>query len=262
MNFNYQMRFSKAGRARFISHLDTLSCLVRAVRRTGFELAFSQGMRPKPLLSLAMPLGVGVEGEDEICDFSLSQRAPLAELAKKLARELPQGMELGSVGPSFDRAKAAARVESCAYRIELTETPTGSAEDAGLRAGEARTAGLAAKLADAAEKYNEAAAMVVLRKRPKGDKEVDIKKYVSRVEPLSGGGIGGHGHGHGGGIAFEMKVTSEGTARPEEIVAALARLAGREFRPASIVRTGISLREEEQPRPPRPGRPGPRGHRY
>ena len=62
-------------------------------------------MRPKPILSLAMPLGVGVEGEDEICDFSLQQRAPLTELAKKLSRELPQGMELKSVGPCFDRVK-------------------------------------------------------------------------------------------------------------------------------------------------------------
>lgn len=242
MNFNYQMRFSKTGRARFISHLDTLSCLVRALRRAGFELAFSQGMRPKPLLSLAMPLGVGIEGEDEICDFSLQQRAPLTELAKKLRRELPQGMELKSVGPSFDRSKAAARVESCGYLIELAEM-------------EAAEKGPAAKktalslCGDAIDKYNRAPGIVLLRKRPKGDKEVDIKKYVERVDALE----------DGTGVAFDMKVTSEGTARPEEIVAALSDFAGRELNPVRIVRTSIRIREEEQPRAPRPGRPKPRG---
>ncbi|MCL4473718.1 MAG: TIGR03936 family radical SAM-associated protein [Actinobacteria bacterium] len=234
MNFNYQMRFSKTGRARFISHLDTLSCLVRAIRRTGFELAFSQGMRPKPVLSLAMPLGVGVEGEDEICDFSLRQRAPLTDLAKKLSRELPQGMELKSVGPSFDRSKAASRVESCGYRVELDDA-----------AGEHPDA--AAEYGEAAGKYNGASELVLLRKRPKGDKEVDIKKYVDRIDLLE----------DGRGVAFDMKVTSEGTARPDEIVRALGSFAGRELKASRIVRTSITVREEEQPRAPGPGRPGP-----
>ncbi|MHB1361664.1 MAG: TIGR03936 family radical SAM-associated protein [Thermoleophilia bacterium] len=231
MNFNYQMRFSKTGRARFISHLDTLSCLVRAVRRTGFELAFSQGMRPKPVLSLAMPLGVGIEGEDEICDFSLRQRAPLTDLAKKLSHELPQGMELKSVGPSFDRSKAASRVESCGYRVELADA--------------------AGEYSGAAGKYNGADELVLLRKRPKGDKEVDIKKYVESVELLE----------DGSGVGFEMKVTSEGTARPDEIVRALSGFAGRELTPSRIVRTRITVREEEQPRAPRHGWRPPGGKR-
>lgn len=231
MNFNYQMRFSKTGRARFISHLDTLSCLMRAIRRSGFELSFSQGMRPKPILSLAMPLGVGVEGEDEICDFSLQQRAPLTDLAKKISRELPQGMALKSVGPCFDRSKSASRVEFCGYRIELAE--------------------IAADFAPALAKYNSATELVLLRRRPKGDKEVEIKKYVDEVHLIE----------EGGGIAFDMKVTPEGTARPDEIIEALAGFAGKEIKPARIVRTEIRLKEEEQPKPPRPGRPPYRGRR-
>ncbi|MHB9112575.1 MAG: TIGR03936 family radical SAM-associated protein [Thermoleophilia bacterium] len=232
MNFNYQMRYSKTGRARFISHLDTLSCLVRALRRTGVELAFSQGMRPKPILSLAMPLGVGVEGEDEICDFSLKSRAPLTELAKQISRELPQGIELKSVGPTYDQAKAASRVDSCAYRIELR--------------------GPSATYEDAVNQYNAASELVLMRHRPKGDKEVDIKKYVERIDLLEGGN----------GISFDMKVTPEGTARPDEIITALSGFAVSELAPERVVRTGIRLTEEEQPRAPRPGgRPRPHGRR-
>lgn len=234
VKFNYQMRFSKTGRARFIAHLDSLACLVRAVRRTGFDLAFTEGMRPKPILSLAMPLGVGVEGEDEICDFSLRQRAPLTELAKQLGRELPEGMMLKSVGPSYDRSKAAAKVERVSYRIELEEPEE--------------------RYAPALDRYNNARELVLLRRRPKGDKEVDIKKYVETVRFDR----------EGRGIEFDMLVTQEGTARPEEIVTALSDSLGRELKPRRIVRTAIVLREEQPPAPGRQGRrgrPGPRRRR-
>jgi len=229
MNFNYQMRFAKTGRARYIAHLDTLSCLVRAVRRTGYDLAYTQGMRPKPVLSLAMPLGVGVEGEEEICDFSLRQRAPIEELARRLSRELPEGITLKSMGPTFETSKAASRVDSVSYRIAL--------------------AGAAEGLGEAVEAFNQAPEFVLLRQRPKGDKEVDIKRYVNRVE-LEDGAIG-----------FDMAVTNEGTGRPEEVIRALEQLAGGELGTTRVTRTAISLKEEKpKPRPER-GRRVPRGRR-
>jgi radical SAM-linked protein len=230
MKFDYRMHFSKTGRARFVAHLDTLSCLVRAVRRAGFELAYTEGMRPKPVLSLAMPLGVGVEGEDEICDFSLRQRAPLTELAKRLGGELPQGIELKSVGPSMDRTKSASRVEELQYRILLPGAPPG--------------------LEGAIERFNKARELSVLRKRPKGDKEVDVKRFVGEVRPLA----------DGSGIEFAMSVTEDGTARPEEVIELLARLSEQDIAIGRVVRTGIKLREEAAPAPPRrrpPGRGGP-----
>lgn len=232
MNFNYQMRFSKTGRSRFIAHLDTLSCLVRAVRRTGYELAFTEGMRPKPILSLAMPLGVGVEGDDEICDFSLKQRVPLTDLAKKLSQELPEGMELKSVGPSYDRSKAAARVGSVSYRMELSG-PVEACEEA-------------------IQGYNALDSLVLTRKRPKGDKEVDIKKFVDRVE-LDGV--------RGCAIAFDMIVTPEGTGRPEEIVEALRACSGEEFNSTRVVRTAISLKEDDSAARPRLAKQAPRRRR-
>lgn len=229
MNFNYQMRFSKTGRARYIAHLDTLGCLVRAVRRTGYDLAYSQGMRPKPILSLAMPLGVGVEGEEEICDFSLKQRAPIEELAKRLSRELPEGMTLKSVGPTFETSKAASRVSSVSYRIDFRESPSG--------------------LAGAVDAYNHADGIVLLRQRPKGDKEVDIKKYVERVDATDGA------------VAFDMAVTNEGTGRPEEVVRALEQLAGKELGSTRVTRTAIVVREEKPKPPPRRGTRVQRGRR-
>lgn len=229
MKFNYQMRFAKTGRSRFISHLDTLSCLTRAVRRTGYAMAFTEGMRPKPVLSLAMPLGVGVEGEDEICDFSLQQRVPLPVLAKKLSRELPEGMELTSVGPTYERSKAASRVGGVSYRIELAQ-PRDAYEKAVLE-------------------YNAVDSLIILRQRPKGDKEVDIKKYVPtvRLDPENRG------------IAFDMEVTGAGTGRPEEVTGALAGFAGAPLTTTRVVRVAITITEEPPPgKSTGRGKPAPR----
>lgn len=225
MSFGYRLRFSKTGRARFIAHLDTLACLVRAVRRAGYELAQTQGMRPKPLLSLAMPLGVGVEGEDEICDFELKQRVPLTEFAKKLSRELPEGIELKTVGPCLDRTKSAARVAMVSYRIALAGTPV---SDKALKL-----------FADSPE-------LKVMRHRPKGDKEVDVKKYVSRVEASPDGGS----------LTFDMVVTEEGTARPEEVIGLLEGFSGHEIKVVRVTRTAIELKEERSAAQPARGRRG------
>lgn len=228
MDFSYRLNFSKTGRARFIAHLDTLSCLVRVIRRTGYELALTKGLRPKPVLSLAMPLGVGVEGEDEICDFSLKQRVPLTEFARKLNRELPEGMELKSVSPCFDRAKSAARVTSVSYRIELDRPFAGSKE--------------------AAAAYNRMEEMPLLRRRPKGDKMVDVKKYVDCVEASVDGRR----------ITFSMDVTSSGTARPEEVMRALNEISGSDCGDYRIIRTSIALKEDTPPPPPGRARTGQR----
>ena len=225
MNFTYRLRFSKTGRARFISHLDTLSLLVRAVRRTGCELAFTGGMRPKPVLSLAMPLGVGIEGEDEICDLSLRQRVPLTEFAQDLQRQLPEGFRLKELAPSLERSKSAARVISVSYRIGVEDTDEWSA---------------------AAGRFNSEPSLMVLRQRPKGDKEVDVKRYVEKVTAAEGA------------LAFDMKVTTAGTARPEEVVELLERFAGRQMARPRIVRTAIELGEEKKPSRPLPGRGRPR----
>ena len=216
MNFSYQIRFSKTGRARFIAHLDTLSILVRAVRRAGYDLAFTQGMRPKPILSLAMPLGVGVEGEDEICDFALQQRVPLTEFARALSAQLPEGMSLKSIGPCLDRTKSASRVDKVSYRVEFQEAP--------------------ASLPEAVARFGRAKSLVVTRQRPKGAKDVDVKHYVDKVEIAPDGAL-----------LFDMRVTSEGTARPEEIIGLLSGFAGEELAAVRVVRTAITLKEEPPP---------------
>src|SRR5574337_1790772 len=63
--------FQKVGVLRFLSHLEVMRALGRALRRAGIAVAYSQGFNPQPKLSLALALPVGVEGRQELGDIEL-----------------------------------------------------------------------------------------------------------------------------------------------------------------------------------------------
>jgi radical SAM-linked protein len=66
----------------------------RALRRAGISLAYSKGYNPRPRLSIAVPLALGVTSEAELMDvFIEKQISPhLFELA--VMRQLPKGVSV------------------------------------------------------------------------------------------------------------------------------------------------------------------------
>ena len=62
--------FSKTGDIRFLSHLELVNAVARALRRAGAPVRYSQGFHPLPKLSFSPPLPVGMESLDEYLDVS------------------------------------------------------------------------------------------------------------------------------------------------------------------------------------------------
>ena len=213
----YLLSFAVTGRARFLGHLDTLELLRRAVRRAGGRLALSEGMRPKPQLSLALPRAVGVEGRAELCEFSLASR-PAGDFAVRLAAALPQGMVVSSLEPFSGSRSLPARVVGARYRVQVAARAAGERSGAGADRALGAVARIGTMLTEAASSYTTAKAAVVERIRESGSKAVDVKAYVSRidVEPAT----------RSVALSFTAEVTPNGTVRPEEVVAAVARIAG------------------------------------
>jgi radical SAM-linked protein len=87
----YWLRYSKSGPMRFVGHLDMLQTWERVLRRARVPLAFSQGFSPRPVLSLAAPLPVGLSSSAEYLELETSEEVP--DLAELVAIALPQGME-------------------------------------------------------------------------------------------------------------------------------------------------------------------------
>lgn len=66
-----RLLFEKKGRAIWISHLDLMRVFQRAFKRAGLPLTHTQGFNPRPSVSIALPLSVGVESCCELLDFDL-----------------------------------------------------------------------------------------------------------------------------------------------------------------------------------------------
>lgn len=90
----YRMRFSKTGRAVYISHLDLMRTITRAFLRAECRLKYSEGFNPHPNISIALPLSVGCESVCEIMDFKMLEDMPCGEIKSRLSTQMPEGIEV------------------------------------------------------------------------------------------------------------------------------------------------------------------------
>lgn len=84
-----RMSFQKTGMAKFISHLDTVRCITRAMKRACVPIWFTEGFNPHAFLTFAMPLSLGFESLCETVDFRLMEETDLTELAERINNALP-----------------------------------------------------------------------------------------------------------------------------------------------------------------------------
>lgn len=89
--------FEKVGAARFISHLDLMRLFQRAFKRAGLPLTHTQGFNPRPSVSIALPLSLGVESYCELLDFDLEQPVPLDDIRDRLNAALIDGIRVREV---------------------------------------------------------------------------------------------------------------------------------------------------------------------
>lgn len=89
-----RLKFTKCGRAVYISHLDLMHTMQRAFSRAGYRLKYSEGFNPHPQISIAIPLSVGTESLSEVLDFKLVGDDDLTELPARLTAALPEGVEV------------------------------------------------------------------------------------------------------------------------------------------------------------------------
>ena len=66
-----RLLFEKKGNAIWISHLDLMRLFQRAFKRAGLRLKHTQGFNPRPSVSIALPLSVGIESQCEVLEFDL-----------------------------------------------------------------------------------------------------------------------------------------------------------------------------------------------
>lgn len=84
--------FSKTGRAKYVSHLDLMRTMTRALRRAAIPLWYTEGFNRHPYLTFAAPLSLGYEGLRESMDIRMEDDMSYAEVVDRLNAVLPEGM--------------------------------------------------------------------------------------------------------------------------------------------------------------------------
>ena len=90
-----RLLFEKTGNAIWISHLDLMRLFQRSFKRAGLPLKHTQGFNPRPSVSIALPLSVGVESKCELLDFEIDGlEVPCEKIASLLNPVLVDGVKV------------------------------------------------------------------------------------------------------------------------------------------------------------------------
>ena len=102
--FMYKINFvfAKRGAMKYISHLDLMRLLTRAMRRADLPMKITEGFNPHPKLSIKRALKLGVESENEEGGIALKERISPQEFMDRLSKQLPEGIEIKDAKRDID----------------------------------------------------------------------------------------------------------------------------------------------------------------
>lgn len=86
--------FKKIGTARYMSHLDLNRCVARAIHKAKIPIWYTQGFNPHAFITFALPLSLGIGGQNESMDIKLEEDMPAQELMDKLNSGLPNDIKI------------------------------------------------------------------------------------------------------------------------------------------------------------------------
>ncbi len=89
-----EVRFCKKGILKYISHLDIVRLLQRAVRRAGLPVALSEGYTPHYRISFGKALKLGIESENEEAVFKMEKEMHPEEFEARINEKLPEGIKV------------------------------------------------------------------------------------------------------------------------------------------------------------------------
>jgi radical SAM family uncharacterized protein/radical SAM-linked protein len=119
--YRLRVKYSIGPELRFLSHLDNIRTIFRAIRRSEIPVAFSEGFNPHQKISFGPPLPVGYSSEAEYFDMVLTEPSR-EEFIKNLSLAMPEFMKI--TGHKYYFAKPGSLVKQlnlASYEIPLPE---------------------------------------------------------------------------------------------------------------------------------------------
>ncbi len=164
-----RVKFTKTGNMRFVGHLDFMRYFQKALRRAGIPLCYSEGYHPHPILSFALPLGIGLTSEGEYFDMEVLDSASSSEALRVINNEMVDGVTVTEYLLLPDTApKAMASVAAADYVVTFK------------RLDDAKESTL---LQGVHTYYEERDKILVTKVGKKSERMIDLKPLLYRLEP-------------------------------------------------------------------------------
>ncbi|MBE3090230.1 MAG: DUF2344 domain-containing protein [Actinobacteria bacterium] len=89
-----RFKFYKRAEYKFLSHLDIVRLITRALSRSGIIVKYDKGFNPKPKISFSNPIPLGVESLAEYCDLVLEDDIEANDFTSKVNLQLPEQVKI------------------------------------------------------------------------------------------------------------------------------------------------------------------------
>ena len=120
--------YEQVGRAAWISHLDMMRMLQRAMNRAGIGVKYSEGFNPHAQISILLPLSVGTESRCQLADVKLREELPPDTAAERLNPVLPEGIRVLGAWEDGKKPAELKWMEASGCYVYHNGVPDGAAE--------------------------------------------------------------------------------------------------------------------------------------
>lgn len=192
-NYTYRLRYEKTDAVRYISHLDFVRVLNRAVRRSELPVTYTEGFNPHPVMMVAMPISVGVTSEDEYIDIDFDENVDEDVIAERFNEAFGGGIVVRAVKQIGKDDPSLKKLDEAHYTVIAEQRGTERPDIDSFMARDS---------------------IVVEKKSKSSVRDVDIKNDIKQLEILSA-------EGHY--ITFDIAVPAgnEYNLKPELVVEAM-----------------------------------------
>lgn len=222
-----RLAFYKRSYLKYIGHLDLMKLFERTFNKAGLDLAYSQGFNPHQKFSIANPLSLGIESEEEYMDIEMNSEVPVEEFIEKMNAALPRGIQIIRGEYVDDKQAIASIIEWALYEI-IFDTETAWERD-----------DIESKIVDYLDREEILIIKKKRKKRRKIETEADIRMFIKTMDVME---IKGNR------IKIEtlLKSGGNGNLKPIQLIKSIAFEEGIDIDLESVnmKRTGLFIEED------------------
>ena len=158
----YVLKYGRSEDVKYISHLDFVRFIHRVIRRADLPMEFSQGFNPHPIMTVAMPLSVGVTSDSEYMKIGFDGDFTEEYIKNTLNDNMPRGFEILAVRKDEGKKYDFSKLDRAEYIVKIETKDTFDIKS-----------------------FLENEELKVMKKSKSGIKEADIRPYIHNISEVS-----------------------------------------------------------------------------